>query len=58
MTVTVEIDLGYEFTVKAPLKEVFDLVSDVPTSASHFALEFDKLLTLSLMLPWGAGDAS
>ena len=36
MTVTVEIDLGYEFTVKAPLKEVFDLVSDVPTSGSHF----------------------
>ncbi len=36
MTVTVEIDLGYEFTVKAPLKEVFDLVSDVPTSVSHF----------------------
>ncbi|CAD5369060.1 conserved hypothetical protein [Rubrivivax sp. A210] len=36
MTVTVEIDLGYEFTVKAPLAEVFDLVSDVPTSVSHF----------------------
>ena len=36
MTVTVEIDLGYELTVKAPLKEVFDLVADVPTSVSHF----------------------
>ena len=36
MAITVDIDLGYQFTVKAPLKEVFDLVSDVPTSASHF----------------------
>ena len=36
MTVSVAIDLGYEFTVKAAFKEVFDLVSDVPTSASHF----------------------
>ncbi len=36
MTITVEIDLGYEFTVKAPHKEVFDLLSDVPTSVSHF----------------------
>jgi carbon monoxide dehydrogenase subunit G len=36
MAVAVEIDLGYEFTVKAPFKEVFDLVSDVPTSVSHF----------------------
>ncbi len=36
MAVSVEIDLGYEFTVKAPFKEVFDLVSDVPTSVSHF----------------------
>ena len=36
MAVSVDIDLGYEFTVKAPFKEVFDLVSDVPTSVSHF----------------------
>jgi len=36
MTVTVDIDLGYEFAVKAPFKEVFDLLSDVPTSVSHF----------------------
>ena len=34
MTVTVAIDLGYEFTVKASVKDVFDLVSDVPTSVS------------------------
>ena len=45
MTVTVAIDLGYEFTVKAPIKEVFDLVSDVPTSASHFP-KVDKLTDL------------
>ena len=42
MTVTVAIDLGYEFTVKASVKDVFDLVSDVPTSASHFP-KVDKL---------------
>ncbi|MBA4176483.1 MAG: hypothetical protein C0505_07970 [Leptothrix sp. (in: Bacteria)] len=45
MAITVDIDLGYEFTVKAPLKEVFDLVSDVPTSASHFP-KVDKLTDL------------
>ena len=43
MTVTVAIDLGYEFAVKAPFKEVFDLVSDVPTSVSHFP-KVDKLV--------------
>lgn len=36
MTVNVTIDLGYEFSVKAPAAEVFDLLSDVPESASHF----------------------
>lgn len=36
MTVNVEIDLGYEFTVKADAKTVFDLLSDVPKSVSHF----------------------
>lgn len=36
MTVTVTIDLGYEFTVKAPFKAVYDLLSDVPASAAHF----------------------
>lgn len=36
MAITVDIDLGYEFAVKAPYKEVFDLLSDVPTSVSHF----------------------
>ncbi len=36
MTVNVHIDLGYEFSVKAPVAEVFAVLSDVPTSASHF----------------------
>jgi carbon monoxide dehydrogenase subunit G len=36
VTITVAIDLGYEFAVKAPFKEVFDLLSDVPASVSHF----------------------
>ncbi|MBK6470594.1 MAG: SRPBCC family protein [Betaproteobacteria bacterium] len=45
MAITVDIDLGYEFAVKAPIKEVFDLVSDVPKSASHFP-KVDKLTDL------------
>ncbi len=36
MTINVHIDLGYEFSVKAPAGEVFEVLSDVPTSASHF----------------------
>jgi carbon monoxide dehydrogenase subunit G len=36
MTVTVNIDLGYEFTVKAAFDDVFDVLSDVPTSVSFF----------------------
>ena len=45
MTITVAIDLGYEFAVKAPFKEVFDVLSDVPTSASFFP-KLDKLTDL------------
>jgi carbon monoxide dehydrogenase subunit G len=45
MTVTVEIDLGYEFEVKSPFKAVFDVLSDVPTSASFFP-KVDKLVDL------------
>jgi len=45
MAITVDIDLGYEFTVKASVKEVFDLVSDVPKSASHFP-KVDRLTDL------------
>jgi carbon monoxide dehydrogenase subunit G len=36
MAITVKIDLGYEFAVKAKAAEVFELLSDVPTSVSHF----------------------
>lgn len=36
MAVNVSIDLGYEFSVKAPVKEVFDVLSDVPTSVGFF----------------------
>jgi carbon monoxide dehydrogenase subunit G len=36
MSITVKIDLGYEFTVKAKAAEVFDLLSDVPASVAHF----------------------
>ena len=36
MAITVDIDLGYEFAVKAPFKDVFDILSDVPTSVSFF----------------------
>jgi carbon monoxide dehydrogenase subunit G len=45
MTVTVDIDLGYEFEVKAPFKDVFEVLSDVPTSASFFP-KVDKLVDL------------
>ena len=36
MAVTVHIDLGYEFAVKAKAADVFAVLSDVPTSVSHF----------------------
>jgi len=36
MSITVNIDLGYEFDVKAKASDVFDVLSDVPTSVSHF----------------------
>lgn len=45
MAVTVKIDLGYEFDVKAKASDVFDVLSDVPTSASHFP-KVDKLTDL------------
>ena len=45
MAITVEIDLGYEFEVKAPFKDVFDVLSDVPTSASFFP-KVDQLVDL------------
>lgn len=45
MSVTVKIDLGYEFDVKANAAEVFEVLSDVPTSVSHFP-KVDKLTDL------------
>ena len=36
MAITVDIDLGYEFTVNAGYEEVFDILSDVPTSVAFF----------------------
>lgn len=45
MTVSVKIDLGYEFEVKAKFDEVFALLSDVPKSVSHFP-KVEKLTDL------------
>ncbi len=45
MAIIVDIDLGYEFAVKAPFKEVFDVLSDVPTSVSFFP-KVDQLVDL------------
>lgn len=36
MAISVDIDLGYEFEVKAKAADVFAVLSDVPTSVSHF----------------------
>lgn len=36
MAITVPIELGYEFEVKCAAAEVFELLSDVPASVSHF----------------------
>lgn len=45
MAITVGIDLGYEFDVKAKADEVFAVLSDVPESVSHFP-KVDKLTDL------------
>ena len=42
MAITVPIELGYEFEVKAKYDDVFGVLSDVPTSVSHFP-KVDKL---------------
>lgn len=36
MHTTVQLELSYEFEVKAPAKEVFKVLADVPTSASFY----------------------
>ena len=45
MAITVDIDLGYEFAVKAGIKDVFDILSDVPTSVAFFP-KVDQLVDL------------
>lgn len=45
MAVSVDIELEYEFSVKAPFKEVFDVLSDVPESVSHFP-KVDQLVDM------------
>jgi len=45
MAITVTIDLGYEFAVKADFATVFEVLSDVPKSASFFP-KVDKLVDL------------
>jgi carbon monoxide dehydrogenase subunit G len=42
MALTVSIDLGYEFEVKAKACDVFAVLSDVPAAVSHFP-KVDKL---------------
>ncbi len=45
MAITVTIDLGYEFAVKADYATVFEVLSHVPTSASFFP-KVDQLVDL------------
>ena len=45
MAITVPISMGYELEVKAKAAEVFEVLSDVPTSASFFP-KVDKLSDL------------
>lgn len=45
MSITVNIDLGYEFAVKADYDTVFGTLSDVPKSASFFP-KLDRLVDL------------
>jgi carbon monoxide dehydrogenase subunit G len=45
VAITVSINLEYEFSVKAPYSEVFDVLADVPTSASFFP-KVDQLVDL------------
>jgi carbon monoxide dehydrogenase subunit G len=45
MAITVPIELGYEFDVNAMASEVFDVLADVPVSASFYP-KVDKLTAL------------
>ena len=45
MSITVKIDLGYEFDVNAKAAEVFEVLSNVPESVEHFP-KVEKLTDL------------
>jgi len=45
MSINVNVELGYEFEVKSAFKEVFEVLADVPTSASFYP-QVDKLTDL------------
>jgi carbon monoxide dehydrogenase subunit G len=45
MAISIPIDLGYEFSVKAPFKNVFAVLSNVPESVSHFP-KVDQLVDM------------
>lgn len=36
MAISIPVDLGYQFSVRAPFREVFAVLSDVPVSVGHF----------------------
>ena len=45
MTITVNIDMTFEFSVKQSVDEVFDVLADTPLSVSYFP-KMDKLMDL------------
>jgi hypothetical protein len=45
VSITVHVELGYEFEVKASFNEVFDVLADVPTSAGFYP-KVDQLIDL------------
>ena len=45
MSITIPVELGYEFEVKAPFKEVFEVLADMPTSAGFYP-HVDQLVDL------------
>jgi carbon monoxide dehydrogenase subunit G len=45
MAISIPIELGYEFSVKAPFKDVFAVLSDVPESVGHFP-KVDQLVDM------------
>jgi carbon monoxide dehydrogenase subunit G len=45
MSITIVVEIGYEFDVKASAKEVFAVLSNVPDSASHYP-KVEKLTDL------------